>query len=58
MTPATTTNTTTTGAAMPEAVAVGGVVKNAKWAAGLLVLLGLVAGWEVKGLMGEPVLTK
>ena len=54
------TPATITEAAMPEAVAVaeGGVVKKPKWATGLLLLLGLVAGWEVRGLMGEPVLTK
>ena len=65
MMPATTT-TNTTNAAMPEAVAIteaeavaaGGEVKKSKWAAGLLMLLGLVAGWEVRELMGEPVLTK
>lgn len=50
--------TTNIAAAMPEAVAAGGVVKKPKWAAGLLLLLGLAAGWEVRGLMGEPVLTK
>jgi hypothetical protein len=55
MTPATTIT-----AAMPVAVAknVSGLVKRAKWAAGLLLLLGLVAGWEVRESMGEPVLTK
>jgi hypothetical protein len=37
---------------------VGGLVKKAKQPAGLLLLLGLVAGWEVRESMGEPVLTK
>ena len=55
MTPATTIT-----AAMPVAVAmyVSGLVKRAKRAAGFLLLLGLVAGWEVRESMGEPVLTK